>query len=155
MIRYFMKLSLIFLSIFSFSVSAALLNKDAIPEKVISQLMKRHPKAEEIQGEQKVHFAQSLYKVSFKDGEDKLIELYRPDGHFFAGSEKIESIYLMVPGSEQNLKAAFNDYEVKESTLVVNPNGAGEEYDLLITSGGKNWSVIVDGKGNVIKKVQD
>lgn len=152
MVRYFLKLSFVILTIVSMSVSAAVLNKEAIPEKIVAHLYKRHPNAVEITAEQKVHFAQELYEISFKDGEEKLIELYRPDGHFYTKGERVESIFLMVPGSEQNIKAAFNDFEVKESVLVVNPNSAGEEYDLTITSAGKNWGVIIDGKGNIVKK---
>jgi hypothetical protein len=155
MYKYLSKLSFLALMIFSISVSAEILNKDAIPEKIKAQLAKRHPDAVEITAEKKVHFAQELYEVFFSVNKEKIIELYRPDGHFYAKAQEVQSIFLMVPGSEKNLKAAFNDVVVKESIMVANPNSSGEEYDLLITSGGKNWSVIVDGNGNVVKKSED
>ena len=155
MYKYFIKLSFVVLSIISMTATAAVINKEEIPEKIIAQLYKRHPKAEAITAEKKVHFAQDLYEVSFKDAEEKKIELFRPDGHFYAKGEIVESIFLMVPGAEQNIKAAFSDFQVKESVLIANPNSAGEEYDLLITSGGKTWSIIVDGNGNIVKKDQD
>lgn len=153
--KYFIKLGFLALVLFSAAGSAAILNKNEIPEKILALLSKRHPKAEEVTAEKKVHFAQDLYEVSFKDGEEKIIELYRPDGHFYAKGEIVESIFLMVPGAEQNIKAAFKDAQVKESILIANPNSAGEEYDLSVVSEGKTWSIIVDGNGNIVKKEQD
>jgi hypothetical protein len=54
-----------------------------------------------------------------------------------------------------NLKAAFGTYTIKNATLVVNPNGIGEEYDLTVNAAGNNWSVIVDHNGNITQKERD
>jgi hypothetical protein len=35
--------------------------------------------------------------------------------------------------------------------LIVNPNGAGEEFDVVLETGGKNWNVLIDKKGNIEK----
>jgi len=53
------------------------------------------------------------------------------------------------------LKAAFDTYTIKDSVLVVNPNGVGEEYDLTVNASGSDWSVIVDHNGNITQKEQD
>lgn len=155
MYRYFLRLNFVVLALFSLSATAEILSKETIPEKIIAQFYKRHADAADIKAEKTVHFAQELFKVSFKSGEEKQVELYRPDGHFYARGEQVQSIFLMVPGSEQNLKTEFDKFEVKESILIANPNSAGEEYDLSISSAGKNWSVTVDGNGKIVKKEQN
>jgi len=37
---------------------------------------------------------------------------------------------------------------------VVNPNGAGEEYDLVVNASGTLWHVSLDRNGNITKKEQ-
>jgi hypothetical protein len=88
-----------------------------------------------------------LYAFYFKDGDVEQIEFYRADGHFYVSGEKIDALNVIPPAVNDNLKAAFNNYEIKRAILVVNPNGVGEEYDLAVSVSGKNWSVSVDGKG--------
>jgi hypothetical protein len=61
---------------------------------------------------------------------------------------------MLPPEVEDNLKAAFTTYEIKEAIVIPNPNGSGEEYDLLVSSSGNTYSVSVDGKGNIIKNVR-
>ena len=58
---------------------------------------------------------------------------------------------MMFTDSKEKLKAAFNNYRIKEAVLVVNPNGAGEEFDLVLETAGKDWNVMIDKKGNVEK----
>jgi len=36
--------------------------------------------------------------------------------------------------------------------LIVNPNGVGEEYDLVVNSDGTDWSVVVDRSGAISQK---
>ena len=54
--------------------------------------------------------------------------------------------------AHDNLKAIFNTFAIKKAILVVNPNGVGEDYDLLINASGVDWNVVVDYKGNIIQK---
>jgi len=51
-----------------------------------------------------------------------------------------------------NLKAIFDTYTVKDSVLIVNPNGVGEEYDLVVNAGGIDWNVVVDRSGAISQK---
>lgn len=131
---------------------AAVVTKDAIPEKIMAQIYKRHPNAAGTQAEQKTYFDQALYEIHFKEGETDQVELYRTDGHFYVGAEKIDVSSLMPGPVNDNLEAAFGTFEIKEALLIVNPNGPGEEYDLSVVSDNQTWSVTVDHNGNIIKK---
>ena len=153
--NYFLKLSFVLLTIFSVFAHAGMIGKEAIPEKIMAQLHKQHPNALDIKAEPKTHFGQALYVLYFKDGEVEHIEFYRVDGHFYVSGEKIDAINLIPEAINDNLKAAFNTYEIKRAILVANPNGVGEEYDLSVSASGKNWSITVDGKGAIIDKVEE
>ncbi|MEI6542440.1 MAG: hypothetical protein WCL60_02875 [Methylococcales bacterium] len=156
--KKFLNLVFLVLALSSFSVSAELLSKDAIPAPVLDQFYKRHPNAIDISAEKKVHFKQDLYEIFFKLEKDKetIIELYRTNGHFFVNADDVTTSNMMPTASYDSLKAAFDPaYTIKEAILVVNPNGAGEEYDLTINSSGVDWSVIIDYKGNISHKVRD
>ena len=59
---------------------------------------------------------------------------------------------MMPAVASDNLKAMFDTYTVKDSVLVVNPNGVGEEYELLVNAGGTDWSVVVDRAGAISQK---
>lgn len=133
---------------------AGMVAKAAIPEIIMAQLQKQHPNALDITAEPKNHFGQSLYALYFKEGDFNRIEFYRVDGHFYVSGEKMDAFNLIPPAVNDNLKAAFNLYEVKQAILVVNPNGVGEEYDLVVSASGKNWSVSVDGKGAIVTKTE-
>lgn len=140
---------LIFTSVASFS---EVLIKDDIPEVVLENLLKKHPNALDIRARPKKHFDQDLYLVFFKEGDEKLIELYRSKGAFFVNGAMIEASGLVPEVTFQNLKSAFNDYEIIETILVVNPNGPGEEYDMTLTAAGQEWSVSLDTNGNILSK---
>ncbi len=142
----------IFLSI---SASAEILGKDGIPTAIIDQIYKKHPNALDISGEKKTHFSQELLKVNYKEGEEKFVDYYRPDGHFFVSGLIIAADDMMFTDSKEKLKAAFNDYHIKQAVLVVNPNGAGEEFDVVLETAGKAWNVLIDKKGNVDKTEVD
>lgn len=135
-----------------FPVQAEMLSKQALPEKVVSQLMQRHPNAIDISAEQKTHFKQELYEITFKENDVEIVELFRTDGHFFTNAEKMASVGEMTATVGENLKAEFGQYFIDQSYLVVNPNGAGEEYDLVVNAGGIIWHVTIDRKGNISRK---
>jgi hypothetical protein len=153
----FLRLIFVVLSFLSLTVNAEILTKDAIPSPILDQLFKKHPNAMDITAEKKTHFKQALYEVSFKVEKDKEvdIELYRENGRFFVNADDVTTANMMPATGYDNLKAAFGTYTIKEAILVVNPNGPGEEYDLIVSSSGADWSVMVDFNGNITQKIRD
>jgi hypothetical protein len=153
----FLNLGFLVLVLSSVSANAEILAKDAIPPQILDQFYKRHPNAIDITAEQKTHFKQSLYEITFKEEKDKetMIELYRANGGFFVNGDDVTTSNMMPSIASDNLKTAFGPYTIKKAILVVNPNGVGEEYDLTVNVSGNDWSVIVDHKGNITKKERD
>lgn len=133
-------------------ICAEILNKDAIPEKILSQFTKKHPDIVDLSARKKKHFGQDLYELYFKEGDEKRIELYRVNGSFYVNGVLIDASGMVPPAAFDNLKAAFNDYKIEEAILVVNPNGPGEEYDFTVNSSDGKWHVSVDGEGKIINK---
>ncbi|WP_020161406.1 MULTISPECIES: PepSY-like domain-containing protein [Methylobacter] len=150
--KYLLNLGFLVLAMPAFAVGAAVVAKEAIPEKIMARIHEQHPNAADIEAERKTHFGQAVYEIHFKDGESDLIELYRENGHFYVSGEKIDAMNLMPEAVDANLKAEFTTFEIKEAILIVNPNGPGEEYDLTVVSNNQEWSLTIDGKGNIIKK---
>jgi len=126
--------------------------KEALPETVLANFDKKHPNALDVSARQKKHFGQDLYEIYFKEGEEKLIELYRVKGPFYVSGAYIDASGMAPAATFDNLKAAFSDYQIKEAVLVVNPNGPGEEFDFIVSSSGAVWSVSVDGEGKITSK---
>lgn len=155
--NYFLNLGFLVLVLSSIAANAEVVSKDSVPSKIMDQLYKRHPNAMDISVEKKIHFKQSLYEITFKEEKDKekLVELYRDNGRFFVNADYVTGSNMMPAVAYDNLKAAFDTYTIKDSILVVNPNGVGEEYDLTVNSSGNDWSVIVDHNGNITEKERD
>jgi hypothetical protein len=148
MYKLLFSLCLMFISI---TTNAEIIEKDAIPSVITDQIYKKHANALDITAEKKTHFSQELLKISYKEGEDKFVDYFRPDGHFFVSGLLIAADDMMFNDSKEKLKADFNDYRIKQAVLIVNPNGAGEEYDVVLEAGGKAWNVVIDKKGNLEK----
>jgi len=153
--KYLLNLGFLVLAMPVFAADPSAAAEEALPEKIMAQIQKKHPSASEIKAEQKTHFGQAVYEVHFKEGENDQTELYKKDGHFYVNGEKIDASNLMPDLINDNLKSTFTNFEIKEAILIVNPNGPGEEYDLSIISNGQNWDVTVDNKGNVINKERE
>jgi hypothetical protein len=155
--NHFLNVGFLVLTLLSVSADAEILGKDAIPSEIMDQLYKRHPNAIDISAEKKTHFKQSLYEITFKEEKDKekIIELYRDNGRFFINGDNIQGANMLPSAAYDNLKAAFDTYTIKNTILVVNPNGVGEEYDLTVNASGEDWSVIVDRNGNITQKERD
>ncbi|MGZ8144951.1 MAG: hypothetical protein ACXWTH_07300 [Methylosarcina sp.] len=134
------------------SAYAEIINKDAIPEEVLTHFYKKHPDTVDLSARKKKHFGQDLYELYFKEGDEKRIELYRANGPFYVNGVLIDASGMVPPAAFDNLKAEFSNYEIKEAMLVVNPNGPGEEYDFTVSSSGSEWNVSVDGEGKIISK---
>lgn len=131
---------------------ADILSKEAIPEKILANFYKRHPDILDITARKKIHFGQDLYEIYFKEGEEKLVELYREKGPFYVNGSIIDGLGMLPPATDDNLKAVFSEYKIKEAILVVNPNGAGEEFDVTVSTPGAEWNVSIDGDGKITSK---
>jgi hypothetical protein len=157
--NYFSTLSCVVLTLFSVSVfAAAVLPKEAIPEKILTAFNKKFPNAISVTAEQKTHFGQELYLIAFKEAKEadaRNIVYYRVNGNFYVNGDEIDTAKTSVempPASYENLKAAFTNYDIKEAILVVNPNGPGEEFDLVVNASGATWHISLDRNGNITKK---
>lgn len=154
----------------SVSVQAKQLTKEQLPAKATAHFNKKHPKVTNLVITEKKHFGQDLYELDFieeltikvpdekgaklKDqvAKEETAVFYRTNGHFFVNAEKIYA-FNIIPGVVLNgLKAAFPDYKITAAQLIVNPNGPGEEYEVVITSQGNPWHVSIDSKGVIISK---
>ncbi|MSP27921.1 MAG: hypothetical protein EXR80_05680 [Methylococcales bacterium] len=152
----------VLLTLFSVSVLAAtVLPQEALPAKVQAEFNKRFLNATSVTAETKTHFGQELYLIAFKevkedkDADTRNIVYYRVNGHFYVNGDEIDTgkaSIEMPAASYVNLKAAFNDYDIKEAILVVNPNGLGEEYDLVVNASSVLWHISLDRNGNITKK---
>ena len=152
--NYFLNLGFLVLALSSVSANAEVVAKDAIPTPILDQFYKRHPNAIDISAAKKTHFKQALYEITFKEEKDKekIIELYRVNGHFFVNADNVQGANMMPAVAYDNLKVVFDTYTIKDAILVVNPNGVGEEYDLVVNSSGNDWSVVVDRTGAITQK---
>ena len=153
--NYFLILGFLVLGLSSVAANAEAVAKDAIPAPVLEQFYKKHPNAIDISATKKTHFKQALYEITFKEEKDKetFIELYRANnGHFFVNADNVQGANMMPAVAYDNLKAVFGTYTIKDAILVVNPNGVGEEYDLVVNASGNDWSVVVDRTGAITQK---
>jgi hypothetical protein len=133
----------------SFIVTAEVV--DNLPTQITDHIYKKHPNAVSITAEKKTHFSQDLLKIFYKEGEEKFVEYYRPDGHFFVSGHIIAADDMMFTDSKEKLKSEFKDYKIREAVMVVNPNGSGDEFDVVLETGGKVWNVLIDKKRNLAK----
>ena len=153
----FLSLGLIVLSMSSVSAFAEVISKETIPAPVLDTFYKKHPNALDIIAEKKTHFKQGLIQISYKEEKDKevFIELYRANGKIFVSADDVTASNVMPAVALDNLKATFNKYSIKKTILVPNPNGVGEDYDLIVNADGVDWSVVIDYKGNIIQKLHE
>lgn len=146
------KILLVISFVFSaFTANAEVMETDTIPSNIMDQIYKKHPNALGFAAAKKSHFAQELIKIFYKEGEEKFVDYYRPDGHYFVSGHIIAADDMMFTDSKEKLKTEFKDYKITDAVLVVNPNGAGEEYDVNLESTGKAWNVLIDKKGGLTK----
>lgn len=125
----------------------------AIPDKVRSNILKRHPQAQELKASRESHFGQQLLEVSFKDTDDELKhELFRADGALFANEILLANGLEISPDATRVLADNFAGYKLEKAELVINPNGVGEEYELFIQVAGNKWKVSINDKGKITAK---
>lgn len=125
-----------------------------IPQKARENLLKRHPQAQDLRASHETHFGNKLLEISFKEGDQTLLELYRSNGALFTNEMPVEDSLLIPPTVVATLTKQFPDYQYKKAELIANPNGAGEEYEIYLTLNDVNWKVTIDDKGNIHDKSQ-
>jgi len=138
-----------------FAVNADSGQTVTIPNKVSSNILKRHPKAQDLQAATEIHFGQTLLQVSFKDetGEE-ILELFNAKGHFYGNVLKVEDLSDILPPVVQSLKKAFPQHEIQRVELIVNPNSAGEEYEIYLHSGDSNWRIATNDQGEILDQLK-
>lgn len=150
--NYFLKFSFLVLTVCSVSAFAEVLSKDALPEKIMQHLQTKHPKAMDIVAETTKHFGQDVIEVHFKEDGVAGLNIYRTNGNFHIAATKIAADDMMFTSSKEALQKEFPEYSIKEAFMIVNPNGVGEEFDVLLQAAGKTWDVSIDKAGGVEKK---
>lgn len=165
MYHYFLKISFLLLAIVSISVNAKPLSKQDIPVKVFDYIAKKHPQARDFKIQEKTHFGQPLYEVSFivdqtdKNGQayqETVVNLFRVNGRFYSNALVVEhNAFNIIPSdTEKNLQSNYPNYEILAMKTVVNPNGVGEEYDVQLLVSGKIMDVSINSQGKLIGETQ-
>lgn len=122
----------------------------SIPEKVKADIIKRHPKAHDLQASHETHFGHDLLEVTFKeDDKESKLELFEADGKLFTDELPLDDLNEAPPAVKEALEKNFPGYELKKAELIVNPNGVGEEYEIYLVVGDVHWKVSINEKGNV------
>ena len=125
----------------------------SIPEKVSSNIYKRHPHAQELQARPENHFGVQLLEVSFKDETgQEFLELFTEKGHLFTNEVLLQSLGEISLPVVNTLKNEFPNYTLQKVQLIANPNGVGEEYEIYLNAGGTNWRVSINDLGTIEDK---
>lgn len=148
-----MTLGSLVLSALAFSVQAES-GTVTIPEKVRANILKRHPKALDLQASHEIHYKRNLLEVSYKEegSDEQILELFREDGNLFTRELLLDDISEAAAPVKEALKTHFPGYEIKKAEMIANPNGNGEEYEVYLVSGGQNWRVSLTEKGVIEQK---
>ncbi len=136
------------------SVNAEPSTQGGIPEKVRADILKRHPKAIDLQASRETHFKRHLLEVSYKEeGSDTPnLELFREDGVLFTNELLMDDLSEASSQVKETLEKNFPGYKLKKAELISNPNGIGEEFEVYITTGLDSWKVSITGTGDIIEK---
>jgi hypothetical protein len=146
-------LGALLLSTIALTANALQSTNVSIPEKVKSDILTRHPKAQDLQASYETHFGQNLLEVAFKEeGKEPKLELFKTNGALFTDELPLEDLNEAPPAVKEALEKNFPGYELKKAELIANPNGAGEEYEMYLVVGDVYWKVSVNEKGNIERK---
>jgi hypothetical protein len=119
--HYLLQFSFILLTIFSITVNARTLTKQDVPEKVFDYIYHKHPKAQDVLIEEKTHFGQALYEVTFtaekkdlneKVYQEKTVDFFRVDGHFYTNALVVqhEAFNIIPTATVKSLQLNFPKY---------------------------------------------
>ena len=141
-------------------LAGTVLTKEQIPEKVLVGFDKKHPNAIEVTAQPKKHFGQDLFLITYKaqKAEDpKQVVYFRTNGNLFVNGNDVatgQNSVRMPETAYNNLKSEFGEYSINNAISIINPNGIGEEFDLVITANGKTWHVSLDRDGKIVDKTE-
>ena len=139
----------------AFTVHAENDSSITIPDKVRSNILKRHPQAQDMHASYETHFGQKLLEVSYKDATDEeILELFTTYNHLFTNELKIDNLGGISTAALSTLKETFPNYTLQKAELIVNPNGAGEEYEIYLRANGDNWKISINDRGTTLDKQQ-
>lgn len=142
----------LFLSLFSVAAIAEPDQSVPVPEKVSASILKRHPHAQELQASRESHFGVQLLEVRFKtDTDEPIQELFTLSGHLFTRELPMIGLSELTPAAMETLQQ-LPHYQLKKAERIANPNGAGEEYELLLHMDGADWKIVIDDKGKLVQK---
>lgn len=137
----------------AFSVNAEAVKSVSIPDKVAADILKRHPKAQDMTAIHEKHFGIDLLEVTFKEEGDKQFqEIFTHEGHLFTSELFIEDLDEISPKVIDTLKQQFPKFSIKKAELIGNPNGIGEEYDIYLDADGVSWKISINDQGNIEQK---
>ncbi len=137
----------------AFPISAESTKSMDVPDKVVANILKRHPKARDMKISRERHFGIDLLEVAFKEQEDEqFFELFTQQGHLFTSELLIEDLDQISPKVIDSLKQQFPKYSIKKAELIGNPNGIGEEYEIYLDADGISWKISIDDQGHIEQK---
>jgi hypothetical protein len=144
-------LATLLLSAFAINLQAG---EIVIPDKVKADIIKRHPKALDLQASHETHFKRHLLEVSFKEegSEDLILELFREDNHLFTNELLLDDLSEAPESVKKVLEKNFAGYKLQKAEMIANPNGNGEEYEIYLLASGVNWKVSVNEKGEIVEQ---
>ncbi len=154
---------LLMLTLTSLTVSAEVINMQDLPQGAIDYMHKYHPKAKGISVQQKTHFGQPFYQVTFKESktdqnntpyEDEMGELFRPNGQLFTNIIVVEkhSFNVISDQAVKSLQSTYPNYKILAVKMINNPNRYGEEYDIDLMVSGNILEVTVDNNGTILNE---
>jgi hypothetical protein len=147
-------LATLILSALALNVQAQQTGQIIIPEKVKADIIKRHPKALDLQASHETHFKRHLLEISFKEegSEEQILELFREDNRLFTRELLLDDLSEAPDTIKDVLQKNFAGYKLQKAEMIANPNGNGEEYEIYLLAGGVNWKVSVNEKGEIVEQ---
>ncbi len=149
----------------SFTVNAKNISMQDLPQKALDYMHKNHPKAKAISVQEKNHFGQSFYQVTFEENktdqnnmpyEDEMGELFRPNGQLFTNIIIVEkhSFNVISDQAVKSLQSNYPDYKILAVKMINNPNRYGEEYDIDLMVSGNILEITLDNNGEILSEMR-
>ena len=154
---------MLLLTLTSLTVSAEVINMQDLPQGALEYMHKYHPKAKGIHVQEKTHFGQPFYQVTFKESktdqnntpyEDEMGELFRPNGQLFTNIIVVEkhSFNVISDQAVKTLQSTYPNHKILAVKMINNPNRYCEEYDIDLMVSGNILEVTVDNNGTILNE---
>ncbi len=155
----------VILTLISMTVNAEIISKQELPQKALDYIQKYHPKAKEVFVEEKTHFGQPFYQVTFKESkvdqnntpyEEEMGELFRPNGQLFTNIIFVEqhSFNIISDQAIKSLQSTYPNYKILAVKMINNPNRYGEEYDIDLMVSGNILAVTLNNNGEILSEIR-